>query len=183
MLEHLGALTIDADELAHHAYDPGSPGFDAVVKRFGSQVINEQGQIDRNSLGKIAFQDETGLKDLEEIVHPLVVKAVKNMLEFSPMPIVAVEAIKLLESGMADICDVVWIVDAPEQTLVKRLEQSRGMGIKDIKSRLKQQADFSSFKDERYARITNQGERICLWNEVCARWDNLAVYSTRTINN
>jgi dephospho-CoA kinase len=179
MLEHLGALTIDADELAHQAYFPDSPGFDPVVKRFGSQVLDEQGHVDRRVLGQMAFKDRQVLNDLEDIVHPLVVRAVEYMLEFSPMPIVAVEAIKLLESGLKDLCDTIWIVDAPRQVLTDRLMQTRGMSSDDIASRLEQQADFSSFLEDRAATITNDGDRICLWNEVSARWENLAFTSSR----
>jgi dephospho-CoA kinase len=177
MLEHLGALTIDADELAHQAYLPGNPGFDAVVKRFGSQVLNDIGYIDRRALGQIAFEDQNVLEYLERIVHPLVVKAVRNMLEFTPLPIVAVEVIKLLESGLKDMCDAIWIVDAPRQVLVDRLKKSRGMSRKEVNSRLDHQADFSTFKDDRAATITNDGDLICLWNEVRARWENLALSS------
>lgn len=174
MLEHLGALTIDADELAHLAYLPGNPGYDAVVKRFGSQVLDEQGFIDRRELGRLAFNDQRVLKELEEIIHPLVVRAVKSMLEFSPMPIVAVEAIKLLESGLKELCESIWIVDTPREILVERLMEARGMTKKDILARLESQANFSTFQDERAATITNHGGRICLWNEVRARWENLA---------
>lgn len=182
MLEHLGALTIDADELAHHAYLPGNPGFDLVVKRFGSQVLDEQGQVDRHVLGQMAFKESQVLNDLEDIVHPLVVKAVENMLEFSPMPIVAVEAIKLLESGLKDICDSIWIVDAPRQMLIDRLMLSRGMNAEEINARLGQQADFSSFQDERAETITNASDRIHLWNEVTARWEDLTINSNQFID-
>lgn len=178
MLEHLGALTIDADELAHQAYLPGSLGFDAVVKRFGNQVLDEQGQVDRRVLGQMAFKDRKVLVDLESIVHPLVVRAVENILEFSPMPIVAVEAIKLLESGLKDLCDTIWIVDAPREILTNRLTQSRGMNADEVVARLNQQSDFSLFRDERTSTITNNGDRICLWNEVSTRWENL-VFASR----
>lgn len=182
MLEHLGALTIDADELAHQAYLPGSPGFGAVVKRFGSQVLDERGQVDRRVLGQMAFKDRQVLKELESIVHPLVVRAVENMLEFSPMPIVAVEAIKLLESGLKDLCDTIWIVDAPRQILIDRLIHSRNMSADEITARLDQQADFSSYRNDRAYTITNNGDMISLWNELSARWENLAFASSRFLN-
>jgi dephospho-CoA kinase len=177
MLEHLGALTIDADELAHLAYLPGNPGYDGVVKRFGSQALDEEGFIDRRELGRLAFNDQRVLKELEEIIHPLVVKAVKTMLEYSPMPIIAVEAIKLLESGLKDLCETIWIVDSPDNLLVERLEKTRGMSRKEVLARLERQANFSASKDERAATITNHGGKVCLWNEVRARWDCLAMES------
>ncbi|MBM3136721.1 MAG: dephospho-CoA kinase [Chloroflexi bacterium] len=179
MLEHLGALTIDADELAHQAYIAGSPGFDLVVKRFGSQVLDEQGQVDRRVLGQMAFKDHHVLNDLENIVHPLVVNAVENILDFSPLPIVAVEAIKLLESGLKNLCDAIWIVDAPRQILTRRLIQSRGMSKNEVASRLENQADFSTYQDDRTVIIINDKGRIGLWNKVTAHWENLAHTSSR----
>lgn len=179
MLEHLGALTIDADELAHQAFLPGNPGYDPVVKSFGSQVLDEQGQVDRRVLGQMAFKDHQVLKELEDIVHPLVVRAVENMLDYSPMPIVAVEAIKLLESGLKDLCDTIWIVDAPRQMLTDRLMHSRGMSSEEVTARLEQQADFASFREDRASTITNDSDWIYLWNEVSARWENLAYTSSR----
>ena len=177
MLEHLGALTIDADELAHLAYLPGNPGYDTVVKRFGSQALDDQGFIDRRELGRLAFNDQHVLRELEEIIHPLVVRAVKTMLEFSPMPIIAVEAIKLLESGLKELCETLWIVDSPHEILVDRLKKTRGMNRKEILARIERQANFSAFQDERAETITNHGDRICLWNEVRTRWENLVVKS------
>lgn len=179
MLEHLGALTIDADALAHQSYLPGNPGFDAVVKRFGGQILDERGHVDRRILSQMVFTDHQALLDLENIVHPLVVRAVESMLEFSPMPIVAVEAIKLLESGLKDLCDAIWIVNAPRQILKDRLIQSRGMTAEEVAARLEKQADFSNFKDERSTFITNDGGRIRLWDEVSAHWENLAQSSNR----
>jgi dephospho-CoA kinase len=74
----LGAPTIDSDVLAHRAVAPGSPGFDAVVARFGREVLQPHGEIDRRQLGRVVFGDENARRDLEAIVHPAVYAAIEQ---------------------------------------------------------------------------------------------------------
>lgn len=175
MLEHLGALTIDADDLAHEVYAPGNPGYKAVAERFGGQVLDEQGHIDRQSLGKLVFENHQALLDLEAIVHPLVGESLNNLLKISPLSIVAVEAIKLMESDLKNLCDQIWVVDAPNAMLIERLQTSRDMSAESIRSRLEKQADFSSLQGDHLSTILNEGSVISLWNKVLTRWEDLSL--------
>jgi dephospho-CoA kinase len=78
VFEALGVPTIDADVLAHEAVAPGSPGFDAVKARFGPDVVDATGAIDRRKLGNLVFADAQARKDLEAIIHPAVVAAIER---------------------------------------------------------------------------------------------------------
>src|SRR5580765_8512454 len=71
MLQELGAVVLDADEAAHAVYEPGSPGFEAVVREFGDQYVRD-GRIDRTRLGELVFRDESARHRLNAIIHPLV---------------------------------------------------------------------------------------------------------------
>ena len=71
MMRELGAEILDADEAAHAAYEPGTPGFAAVVREFGTDYVRE-GRIDRKHLGELVFRDPDARRRLNEIVHPLV---------------------------------------------------------------------------------------------------------------
>lgn len=71
-----GVPTIDADVLARHVVQPGTPGFDAVRRHFGDRVVDARGQLDRRRLGEIVFDDETARRSLEGIVHPAVYEAI-----------------------------------------------------------------------------------------------------------
>src|SRR6476660_156216 len=71
MLRELGAEVIDADEATHAVYEPGTPGFAAVVRAFGESVVRD-GRIDRKALGEVVFNDPGALERLNAIVHPLV---------------------------------------------------------------------------------------------------------------
>ena len=100
MLEHLGAYTIDADALSHRAMAKGAPGYQPVVNEFGKWILDQHGEIDRKKLASIVFRDPAALAELEGIVHPPVVQAVRILVKRASQPIVAVEAIKILESGL-----------------------------------------------------------------------------------
>ena len=70
MLEERGAIVFDADALARRAVEPGTPGHDAVVERFGANVLGPGGELDREALASIVFADPAARRDLEAIVHP-----------------------------------------------------------------------------------------------------------------
>jgi len=172
MLEHMGALTIDADHLAHCAYDAGTTGYFAVIDRFGKQILDENGRVDRKALGKLVFEDQSALGDLEAITHPLVTKAVKRISALSPLPIIIVEAIKLFESDLISICDAIWLVDAPEKALIDRLQSARGMPAEDVKARLEQQADFFAVNKPNTSTLLNDSDCPTLWEKVKDLWQS-----------
>ena len=84
MLEHLGAYTIDADALAHRVVAKGAPGYKPVLDKFGTWIMNEDGQINRAKLGHLVFADPQALAQLEAIIHPYVGQAV-DLLPAGPL--------------------------------------------------------------------------------------------------
>ncbi len=112
-----GAVVIDADAVAREVTAPGQPGHDAVLARFGDPVRAADGTLDRAALARIVFSDPAALRDLEAIVHPLVrprILAAIDAAAGTEAPAVAIEAIKLVEGGLAELCDVVWWVTCHE---------------------------------------------------------------------
>ena len=95
------------------------------VERFSGfkpDIIDEIGEIDRGKLAGIVFSDQQALRDLEGILHPLVVTAATNLVTHARLPIIVIEAIKLLESALANMCDSVWVVDADDEIIMNRLK-------------------------------------------------------------
>ncbi len=125
MLEHLGAFGLDADGLAHRAMSPGAPAYQPIVDNFGRWILDAQGRIDREKLGNIAFSDPEALARLEKITHPIVIQVIDLLIKRAKQDLVALEAIKLFESGLAGHCDSVWVIDAPSDVQLKRLMQAR----------------------------------------------------------
>ena len=108
-----GVVVIDADRVARDVLDRGEPALEAVVRRFGPDLRRSDGSLDRAALGRIVFADPGALRDLEAIVHPAVrprIMAAIAAAEAEEAVAVVVEAIKLVESGLAQICDEVWLI-------------------------------------------------------------------------
>ena len=173
MLEHLGAYGIDADALGHRAMAKGAPGYPLVVKAFGEWVLDDEGQIDRNRMARIAFTDPTALERLEAIIHPLVTHAVDLLIRRAKQSVVVIEAIKLIESDLAAGCDSIWVVDATEAMQVSRLMHKRHMSESAARQRIAAQPPQTI--KVRAAKITihNDGSFENTWDQVQASWAKL----------
>ena len=112
-LADLGVHVIDADQVSREVTAPGTIVQAAILRRFGPVVAGPDGTLDRAALGRLVFADPAALRDLEGIVHPatrpVILRAIEAA-ERSGAPAVAVEAIKLVEGGLAALCDQVWLV-------------------------------------------------------------------------
>ncbi|HQA68564.1 MAG TPA: dephospho-CoA kinase [Aggregatilineales bacterium] len=159
MLEHLGALGLDADQLAHRAMSPGAPAYEPVTRMFGQWVVGPDKQIDRGRLGRIVFSDPEALAVLEQIVHPVVVEVIDLLVRRARQRVVVIEAIKLFEAGLADDCDEVWVVDAAPKVQIRRLMEKRGLSEAEARARLAAQPP-QSVKLARATRIINNGGSI-----------------------
>ena len=143
LLAEIGGAVIDADDLARDATGPNSPALPEIRQRFGDSVFNDQGALDREALATLVFSDAEALAALEQIVHPRVRVLVEEAIERQTrdrVPFVVIEAIKLVEGGLADRCDEVWIVDCSPVTQRARLT-GRGARPDDIERRLSTQGD------------------------------------------
>jgi dephospho-CoA kinase len=150
MLEHLGAFGIDADGLAHRAMSPGAPAYKPIIENFGRWVLSDDGQIDRAKLGRIVFADPNALAQLEGITHPVVRGAIDLLIRRSRQKVVAIEAIKLFESGLAGHCDSLWVVDTPESLQLERLVAIRKLSKADAQARI----DAQGAQSEKLARAS-----------------------------
>ncbi|HET7676249.1 MAG TPA: dephospho-CoA kinase [Candidatus Limnocylindrales bacterium] len=145
-LADAGGRVIDADVEARAVTAPGSAVLAAIADRFGSSVITADGQLDRAALAAIVFSDAAALADLERIVHPAVRERILAALaeaEAAGVPFVVIEAIKLIEGGLARDCHEVWLVECSPANQLGRL-RARGFTESDIERRLAAQgADFA----------------------------------------
>lgn len=138
MLGELGGVVIDADVLARAATAPGGPALGQIRARFGDGVFEARGELDRAALAAIVFEDAVALADLERIVHPHVRRLLEAELDAAGqdhVPFVAIEAIKLVEGGLAERCDEVWLIECSAATQRARLAH-RGTSPEDIERRL-----------------------------------------------
>ena len=174
MLERLGGLGIDADALAHRALLKGSPVYEKVVAQFGSQLINEKGEIERQKLALLVFANNDNLLILENLIHPAVEVAVRRIIAESTAPFVVIEAIKLLESNLAEECDSIWLVNMPLGTQIERVMQNRGMTRKQVLQRVERQSLPEIKSRSADVVIDNGGSPEFTWKQVNAVFTQLA---------
>jgi dephospho-CoA kinase len=145
-LGELGATVIDADILAREVVEPGEPALEAVLAEFGPGVRLPDGSLDRAALGRIVFADAAALARLEAIVHPAVrprVLAAIDAVDETGAPALVIEAIKLVEGGLAGLCDEVWLVACEPAAQRSRLA-ARGLPPDEVERRLTAQGDIRS---------------------------------------
>lgn len=128
-LDELGARVIDADQVAREVTPPGSETLAAVVAAFGPGVLRDDGSLDRAGLGRIVFADPAALRTLEAIIHPAVrprILAAISDSERAGARAVVIEAIKLVEGGLAQLCDEVWLITCePAEQRTRLIERAR----------------------------------------------------------
>ena len=148
ILEELGALVIDSDQLAREVIERGSPGYEEVITAFGDSILSE-GQIDRAKLAAVVFKEEDLRKKLESIIHPLVREAAEKLAKNLPSGAILVNQIPLLvESDGAKRFDYVITVSADEEI---RRERLRLRGLKDYEITERMAAQVADLDREKIA--------------------------------
>ncbi|MBL8091721.1 MAG: dephospho-CoA kinase [Anaerolineales bacterium] len=173
MLEHLGAYTIDADALTHRVYAKGAPGYQQVIDKFGKWILNKDAEIDRAKLGNLVFSDPEAMRQLEDIVHPLVRQAADILVKRATQSVIVIEAIKLLEGDLRNVCDSIWVTNAPEETQVERLVKKRGLSREQALERIHSQSPQSQKVTVANMVITNTGSYDDLWKQVSEAWKQI----------
>lgn len=173
MLEHLGAYGIDADALAHRAIGKGAPGYELVIQQFGRWILGQDEQINRAKLGRIVFSDPAALKSLEDIVHPLVNQALDFVIKRVKHKVIVIEAIKLFESDLVNVCDHFWVTYAPHDVQLKRLVNKRKMTEADAWQRILNQPPQEEKLKKANVVIKNVGSVEDTWKMVYAAWNKI----------
>ncbi|MEO7995676.1 MAG: dephospho-CoA kinase [bacterium] len=139
MLAARGALVIDADLLAREVVAPGTPGLAAIQARWGDEMLQADGTLDRPALAAIVFHDPDERKALEAITHPAIVAESARLLAESDAEIGVHMAALLLESGASGRCDAIWVVTAPEELRIDRVMARDGAQEAQIRERMEAQ--------------------------------------------
>ena len=180
MLRELGAAVVDADQAAHAVYEPGTPGYDAVVKEFGSE-ITLAGRIDRARLGTLVFKDPDARRRLNAIVHPLVrdwmaertVEALERGVD------VVVQDVPLIfENNLESLYSAVVLVYVPEDLQVSRLVEGRGLSEERARAIVAAQMPIEDKKSRTHHVIDNRGSIDKTREQVQRLW--AAISATRS---
>lgn len=140
-----GSIVFDSDEIVKKLLEKDEEGYKTVVEQFGNEILDENLNIDKNKLSQIVFTDSQKRKNLEEIIHPLVIKEREKIFsqlerKLSPKDFVVAEAALIFEADTKKYFDFVILVKAPKELRIKRVAE-KGLTLSQIEERMKAQWD------------------------------------------
>ena len=144
VLEEKGFTHIDADDVAHDILE-NPIVIDEILTYFGNNILCEnkdkieKQKIDRKKLGKIVFNDAQKMTVLERITHPHVIAQIKSIINENTDHNFVIEAIKIVSSGLVDLCDELWVVHAEPEQQIRRMIEKRHLSHEEACERLKSQ--------------------------------------------
>lgn len=182
-LAALGATVIDADLLARDAVAAGSPGLEAVRRRFGDAVLTPDGTLDRAALGALVFTDSAARADLNAIVHPEVARLYRERLESIEQTdtdaIVVYDVPLLVEARSASEFAAVVVVHAPAEQRIERLVALRGMDRAAARDRVAAQVSDAERLAVADVVIDTSGTMAHTLEQVDALWERLVAERAR----
>lgn len=171
-LAELGAIVIDADAIARDLQKQGQRGLTAIREHFGESVIDPvTGELLRQELATIVFNDELQLEALNGIIHPMVREETARLIEQAvPGSVIVYDMPLLVETGQHTDMDRVLVVEAPIEERVRRMVDDRGMEPDDARRRIASQASDEQRRAAATTVFDNSGSVEDLLNQVDAWW-------------
>ena len=171
LLADRGAEIIDADVIVRELQQPGAEVYEKMIELFGTEVVAADKSLDRTAIAKKVFTDESLLKTLNQLVHPIVKRVMNERVEaFRDTKKVVILDIPLLVENPREGLDGVLVVDLDAEIAVKRLVEQRNMSADDARARLAKQAT----REQRLAIadhvIDNSGDRNALSQKIEIAW-------------
>ena len=143
-LRKKGYPVIDADRVGHLVLKLGQPAYDQILEIFGEGILTEKKEINRKTLGNIIFNDRKAREQLNQITHPLIAQLIEEwLLDLTSFldsgKAVFLEAALLIESQWRSRCDQIWIVNAPKDQILQRLQLRNGLTAEQAQARIESQ--------------------------------------------
>ncbi|MFA5089863.1 MAG: dephospho-CoA kinase [Candidatus Omnitrophota bacterium] len=134
-----GVKVVDADKIAHALIRPGTPAYQRVIQKFGQGIIRKDKTIDRARLARIVFSDKKQLSRLNAIMHPAIIRIIKDELSSSPQRLIVLDAPLLIEAGLRGIADKIVVVKASLEKRIARLRHKKHLNKTEVLKRMKYQ--------------------------------------------
>ena len=146
------AYVIDADAVAHEIIEKGSPAYKEIVDYFGSEILDEDGNIFRRKLGNIVFSDKDKLAFLNSCTHKYINMEIMRIIEevkpqTNVYSAIIIDAPLLAEAGLVDICDDIWVVYADSEVRVKRIMERDSISEEQARNRIASQRSWEEYKE------------------------------------
>ncbi len=171
-LRALGAIVLDADAASRKAVEPGTEGLKLLVARYGAGILMSDGALDRPALAKIIFASDSERLAVNAILHPMVrsilLQEEQEVRRQAPEAVVFWDVPLLIESGMHADMDAVWLVEADEETRIRRIMKRDRCSRLDALSRIQRQMPDEEKRAFATQRIDNSSEEGALFAQVDA---------------
>lgn len=174
LLVSLGAILIDADQIAREVMLPGHPVLAAVAKHFGQVVLLEDGSLNRKKLGELVFNHPDQLQALNQITHPAIRQEMRDRkhkfeVQF-PGRLIVSDIPLLYESGLEDGYEQIMLVYVPRKIQLERLMKRDGLDKDQAVRRLEAQMDIEEKKQKADIIIDNSGDFEDTKKQILAFW-------------
>jgi dephospho-CoA kinase len=176
LLKKKGATIIDADTLSREAVRPGTRALETITGRWGKEVLDPQGNLDRAALRRIVFTDQGQLDDLNAIIHPEIARLRETAIEEARKrgdKIVVCVIPLLFERKLVDNFDTIVLVDAPRELRMERLVETRGLDEAEAMNMIASQMPAELKRARADYVIENTGSIDDLKRDVDALWESL----------
>lgn len=181
-LRALGAIIIDADQVARCAVEPGQPAWHDIVEFFGRDILNPDNTINREKLGLQVFSQPEYLKKLNQITHPHIMDEIRRRLKAAAQEqadgILILEVPLLYETNMERLCDWVWVVWVDEETQIQRLMNRDGISRTDALKRMESQMPLDEKARRADLVINNNGSPDQMRQFIIDHYQRIAKSST-----
>jgi dephospho-CoA kinase len=173
LLAARGAVVIDADVIAREVVEPGMPALEKLVERFGPEILQPDGSLDRPKLAALAFVDDETRKELEAITHPAIGALFLQRVAEAPEGSVVVHDVPLLvESKRGYEYAGVIVVETPLEVRLDRLA-ARGVPRDDARRRIELQASDEDRRKVATWVIDNSGDFGSLEDRIAEIWPDI----------
>jgi dephospho-CoA kinase len=143
ILSELGCYTIDADKVGHGMMEKGKIVYDQIVYYFGTEILNEDEDIDRKKLGAIVFNDKSKMQVLNAITHPVIRREIKHEIATGKHDLghefIVLDSALLFETGWDKMVDTIWVVSVDIQTQIQRLMKRNNLTLEEAVMRISSQ--------------------------------------------
>jgi len=177
ILRKLGARVIDADAISRDVMVPQTDCWQKVTAVFGKEILGADLTIDRAKLARIVFADPQKRLLLNNLVHPVIMHTIEEMLARiqteEPDALVIIDAALLVETGIYKRCEKLVVICAPEDTQIKRLLERDGMSREEAQMRIAAQLPLGEKVKVADYLITNDGSLEALQSETIKVFQSL----------
>lgn len=161
LLGQVGFPIIDADLVAHRLQQPGQPGFERLVERFGRSIVTMDGSLDRQRLGQCVFNNQDARNQLNQVMQPLIRETIMGQLTGftkAAVPVVILDVPLLFEQGYDEDCDLVVVVTVDKATQLSRLVKRDGLSQAAAQARVAAQMPLNKKVARADIVIDNNGD-------------------------